>query len=100
MVTLSSKSPDEVVSISFDFTRQLEDGETIQSVLISLAVAHGSDPAAGSMLTSTEDISGGIVSRLVRHGVDDTDYLLACLATTSLGQVLKLSGILPVRSQT
>lgn len=100
MITLSPKTPEEVVSVSFDYAGLLAAGETIQSASLSLSVLHGSDAAAASMLTATEVFSGAVVSRLVRNGVDATDYVVSCLATTNLGQVLQLSGILPVRVQT
>ncbi len=101
MITFSAKDITETVAISFDFSELLETpGETITTGPFSIAVLNGSDPAVTSMLTASEVIAAGIVTRLVRLGVANVDYLISCLATTDQGQVLKLAGILPVRAQT
>lgn len=99
MIALSPKAPAEVVSLSFDFTDLLAAGETIVSASFGIAVEVGSDPAVATMLTATEVIVAGVVSRLVRNGVAGVNYRVTCLATTSQSQVLLLSGILPVRDQ-
>jgi hypothetical protein len=99
MITLSPKDPSEIISLSFDFSALLAVGETLSAPSLNLSVLHGVDADVGSMLTGVSIIAGGIVSHLVRVGVDTTDYLATCLAATSQGQTLKLSGILPVRVQ-
>ncbi|MGL4480453.1 MAG: hypothetical protein ACRCVK_19795 [Aeromonas veronii] len=99
MITLSPKDPTETISISLDYAPLLADAETIASASISLAVLRGTDPDAGTMLVGGAVIDSPVVSHLVRNGVDSVDYLVSCLATTTLGQILKISGILPVRVQ-
>ena len=99
MITMSPKDPSEIISLSFDFSAILEDGETLSSPSLGISVLHGTDANVGSMFTGVSIITGGVVSNLVQSGVDAVDYLATCLITTSLGQNLKLSGILPVRVQ-
>ena len=99
MITLSPKDPAEVISLTFDYAAILSGGETVASVSVSLAVRNGADPDVGTMLAGGAIIDGNVVSHLVRNGVHGVDYLAACLATTSQGQVLKIAGILPARTQ-
>lgn len=99
MIGLSPKDPSEVVSLSADYAALLADGETIASASVSLAVLHGNDANVGTMLLGGAAIAGSVVTHLVRNGVDAVDYTFSVLATTNLGQILKLSGVLPVRVQ-
>ena len=100
MITLSPKDSEEVISLTFDYTGLLASGETVASASVRMAVRTGADPDVGTMLAGGAVIDGHVVSHLVRNGVHGVDYLAACLATTSHGQVLKIAGILPARAQT
>lgn len=97
MITISSKATDEVIVVSFDYAALLGDGETVSSASVGIAVRTGVDPDVAAMLAGSTSVGASVVSHLVRNGVDAADYTLTCLATTSAGQVLRLSGILPVR---
>lgn len=100
MITLSSKENGETVSISADFGAIIGSGETIASATLDVTVLRGTDPDVGSMASGAVVIDGDTASRLIGDGVTGVDYLVTAIATTDAGQVLKITGILPVRVQT
>ena len=99
MIALSAKDPAETVSISFDFDAWLAADETISSSSMQISVEHGTDPDYASMLTGVDAIDAAVVSHLVRNGVDGATYRIASTITTNKGQVLKLTGLLPIKVQ-
>ena len=100
MITLSSKEIGETVSMSADFGALIGSGETIVSATLDVTVLRGTDPDVATMASGSVVIDGDTVSRLIGDGVTGVDYLVTAIATTDAGQVLKLTGILPVRVQT
>ena len=100
MITLSSKENGETVSVSADFGAIIGSGETITSATLVVSVLRGTDPDVASMVSGSVQIDGDTISRLITDGVTDADYLVTAIATTDAGQVLKVTGILPVRVQT
>lgn len=91
-----AKDPAEVVWASFDFAPGLDPGESVQSVTLSVSVAHGSDATPQSILDGVMQIANGAALQRLKSGVSGTAYRLRALATTSTGRVLLLSAILPV----
>jgi hypothetical protein len=71
---------------SMNFAAILGVGETISSVVTSLVVIQGSDPAAGSRLSGSPGVSGSICSQLVdvRGLAASVRYRLTFVITTSL----------------
>lgn len=100
MITLSSKENGETVSMSADFGALIGSGETIVSATLDVTVLRGTDPDVATMASGSVVIDGDTVSRLIGDGVTGVDYLVTAIATTDAGQVLKLTGVLPVRVQT
>ena len=93
------KDPSEVLLITCDFTDYLTTGETISNQTWTSTVKTGTDIHASDMVTGTPAVSGSRCSLLVQKGENGVDYIVSCLATTSTGQKLKLSYLLPVRTQ-
>jgi hypothetical protein len=95
---IDTKDPDETILLSFDFTEYLNSGETVASATYESVIKVGTDPSAAGMITGTPT-SGTICKTLVKDGLHNNDYVVSCIATTTLGQKIKLSYYVPVRSQ-
>lgn len=94
---LDFKDPEETVVVAFDFTRDLDPGETISSPVVTIAVSVGTDASASSVLSGSATAGTAVVTQTVTSGVADVDYRLQCKVTTSASRVLVLAAILPVR---
>lgn len=94
--TLDAKDVAEVDVITFDYSAELGDGETLSSAVVTVEVYEGADPAFGDMIDGAPQISGAYVLQQMKAGVANVTYLWRCVATTSL-RVLTLSGYIPVR---
>jgi len=90
---LDSKTPSEIVAISFEFNKVLTTIDTIDSVVIS--VVSGTDSNVGTMALNAPVKVGTIVTQLVRNGVDGNMYLITCNVTTG-SEKYSLAGYLPI----
>ena len=97
----STKDPQETLLYTFDFSLVIPNAtEAISSVAWSIVVSCGVDPDPSTMvMVGTEIIANKLCSIYVQGGLNDVEYILSCIATTSIGpQEVKLSGLLPVRT--
>lgn len=92
----SSKRVGETITLTFNFSRLLGTGETINSATWSIEVVDGVDASPSSMISGSESISGSKVSQLVTGGVHDVVYRMVCAVTTSTGQIIHGTGLLKV----
>jgi len=97
-MSFSPKTPSAEEFFGFNFVRQLDAGETIQSAVWSITVKQGTDPNPSAMLSGTAIINGTKVSQKVIGGLDGVQYCLTCLATTSGPEKIPLFDTLWVRS--
>lgn len=96
--TLDFKDPEETLVVTFDFTKDLDPGETISTPVTTVAIDNGgTDAAYLSVLSGSPTAAVGVVTQVVTLGVADVDYRLQCKVTTSASRVLVLAAILPVR---
>lgn len=96
--TLDYKDPEETLVVTFDFTKDLDPGETISSPTVTVAIDNGgTDAAYQSVLSGSPTAAVGVVTQVVTLGVDGVDYRLQCKVNTSGSRVLVLAAILPVR---
>lgn len=95
-VIIPAKKLGESVILPFDFISKLSPGETLVSAVCSASVYTGVDPLPANLISGTATISGTIVNQLVTTGVLGVIYDVLARATTSLGQVLELSGYLAI----
>lgn len=93
---LSSKDPEEIIVMTFDFTRALIPTEAIASVVYVSNEANG-DPLASAMLIGIPQISGSQVLQEVAGGINRITYHLRVSVSTSLGRRLINAAYLPVR---
>lgn len=97
--TWPAKDPAESLVCGFDFTAELDPGETISSVLVSVSLLAGVDPDPAAMLFDLPTIAAGVVLQPFRAGVHGAVYKLRCVATLDpTGRVLVLAANLPVRT--
>lgn len=94
---LPPKDPEETLVVAFDFTRDLDPGETISSPVTTIAVSVGTDPTPTAVLSGLPTAATGVVTQVITGGVADVDYRLQCKINTSGSRVLVLAAILPVR---
>lgn len=97
-MTFSRKSPDAQELFGFDFTDMVVSGVVINSATCDIQVLIGDDQDLTYMLPQAPSVAGLLVSQLVIGGVANTKYCLDCIATTSDGQEIKLSGEFWVRN--
>ena len=97
----ASKDPQEVLLLTFDFSEVIDDPtEVITGVTWTVTLSRGTDVSNPIlMLYGTPAIDGLYCSHLVQLGSNDNDYLVSALVTTNKNQVIKLSGVLPVVTQ-
>jgi len=93
-----SKTTNETRLLTFDFSSFLGVSETITLAVASCVVWSGTDPSPVSMLSGGTSISGALVTQLVTGGLVGVLYVVQMVATTSLGQVLPISGYIAVVS--
>jgi hypothetical protein len=98
--TWPSKDPAEVLVGTFDFSAEIEAGETIVSAVVAAGILSGVDADPGALIYNgepTEIVDGQVLIRM-QGGVHQATYVLRCTATLSSGRVLVLAATLPVRS--
>lgn len=98
-VYFPEKDPEEVVTLTFDFTADL-DGETVSAPVVSVSTFAGVDAAPGNVLNGAAQVDGTAtkVMQSVRLGLADVDYRVKARVTTSGARTLVLARILPVRN--
>lgn len=91
------KDPSEIITMTFDFTAELN-GAAIQSVEeINIAVVEGEDPSPADMLDGfLPQVSGAQVLHQAKDGLSGVKYYVECLALLSDGRKLLRWDILPV----
>lgn len=87
--------------LTFDFSRELVAGETIESVTGSkwtATVESGTDADPTARITGSTTITGAKVSQALDLSVAGVTYLLACEIVTNKPQTLIGQGLLRVAS--
>lgn len=88
----SSRDPEEIYTLGFDFTDVVRDGETLSSATMAVDLQSGTtDPDMATMLLGGLTISGLTVAQQIRNGVAGNVYRIDCLATTSEGNKYMLN---------
>jgi hypothetical protein len=98
MKYFSPKSPEENVTLTFDFTAALDAGETISAPVSSVSIISGADSNLNAILNGTPTVIGTTVTQKVHAGVISTQYSVQVCITTSAGRVLCLAGNLTVNA--
>lgn len=94
----NDKDPAEVFPVSFDFTGDLADGETVASTDVTVTVIRGSDEDPSAFLSGADSESDGVVTQTITGGINEVDYKVKATITTSASRVYALAIIVPVRT--
>lgn len=92
------KDPEERVPLLFNFSADMLYGETIEDAEISVSLKQGVDGGKDGTLYVPRNLLTGRVQQWISGGLDDVSYLYRCKATTSLGRVLVLGLVVPVKA--
>lgn len=95
----SNKTPTEVITVGFDFSRLLITGETISTATVTAVVSSGTDSAPENIIDGSESIAGSLVSQMITGGVNGVDYVLSAFVTTSQGNAYQEIGYLHVATK-
>lgn len=97
----SSKDPEEIIIITFDYTDQfLDASENITTVQEwEISVAEGVDASPTDLFTGIPTFDAKTVSHMITGGLNGVSYLISCTVNTTKGQRIKMAGILPIISQ-
>lgn len=83
----TKKHPDEIKGYGIDFTGELDDGDSLASVAITVVDrADDSDCSADMFVADSDSIDGAVISAMFQAGTDGHRYDLNYLATTALGE--------------
>ena len=94
--TLKAKAPSEELYLQFDYSENLTGNESIVESIISISVINGIDSNASAMIASSPINAAPLVTQKVVGGISKNQYLIECLATTSDGEKILTSALLPV----
>lgn len=98
MRKLSPKDPDETITLTFDFTKDLTQGETLSGTpVVTISVYQGVDPNMNQMLSGAPQVAGNTVLQTCILGVKGNSYGVKAKCTTNSGRMLVLGGILPIQ---
>jgi hypothetical protein len=93
-----AKDPAETLVATFDYSLDLDAGETIATAATTCTLLAGTDSNPSAVLSGSPTIDAGMVLQPFTGGVDGAVYTLRCQATlTPTGRVLVLAATLPVR---
>lgn len=99
-VTASTTWPNkytvERVTAEFDFSKDLEPGDTVASVQLLVTTVQGVDAAPSAVLFGAAQIKGARVFQQLQAGLGGRSYRVECRATTANNNLLVLARVLPV----
>ena len=82
MQTISSKTQDEIIPVSFDFGALIASIDSVQSVGVTVLL--GEDAAAGAMLYNSPVITGAVCTQTVRYGIVGNSYAISVLVNSGV----------------
>ena len=86
----SPADPDEVEVYAFDFVKDINAGEDIDSATFTLTVIEGTDASVNSRLAGGSSVTGTVCSQRLQDLQPGVRYLLRCIAFTSNGNEVSL----------
>lgn len=97
--TLPPKDPEERVPVTFDFSDEMPQSDSILTAGVAHeAVVEGTD-AAPNVIDGAAQISGRQVVQWMKLGVATASYRFKCSVTTAEGRTLVLRTVLPVTQE-
>ena len=96
MQNFSPKSAEEIFYLSFDFTNALVSGATISSATCAIVTYQGTDSNPQLVLSGQCVLAGNQIIQEVTGGVVGVTYAITATVTISTGEIVSLTGILPI----
>jgi len=93
---LPNKVSTESIIVTFDFTNDLGQGETISSASVTSTVHQGADSNPSTMISGPAIISGSTVLQRIVGGISGVIYCLTCTITTNSSNIKVLKTTIPV----
>ena len=91
------KDPDETVTLTFDFGKDLNVGEELVTVTdVSINPYYGTDNNMSQVLSGSAQLSGNFALQSVTLGKPGCQYAITVCAATNLNLRLCIGGILPI----
>jgi hypothetical protein len=100
MTMLPIKDADEIKTIIFQFVNEMGSTETISDAEVTVVLVAGTDAVPNDVLDGAVTLNQTTkeVWQNVKGGVENANYQLRCLVTSSLGLKHLVVGTLPVRN--
>lgn len=93
MRTFDPISPEETVTLTLDFTADLESGETLTGpATVVISVASGTDSSVATRLNGAASIIGNYVLQSIMGCLAGVNYNIVASCKTSLNRVLAIGG--------
>lgn len=96
MKVMGPKDPEEVKTLSFDFSPEVATSDAIVAATVTVSVENGTDADPATMVASAATFTGKVVYQRVVGGLNGVIYKLRCRATDSSGGVHVIVGKLEV----
>lgn len=94
----SAADPDEDEVYTFDFLKDLPEGDTVSTSIWSCDVVSGVDADAASHLIGSPSTGGSKTSHRISGLLPGVEYRLRALVTTAAGSKLSLYAHVPCRA--
>lgn len=96
-LTWPEKDPRERLVATFDFSDELDEGESITIAVVTCSLLSGVDASPSSVLDGSHAIDGQEVRQFFHLGVDGASYCMDCVTTLNSGRIIVRAATLPVR---
>ena len=103
----SPKDPAEIVTLTADFTKDLEIRNAAGTVIgmktivpppiTTVTAFKGSDPDPSTVKNGLPQVSGSQVLQSVKLGIDENDYLIRFEIDANTGEHFVIGAVLPIR---
>jgi hypothetical protein len=96
-VFIDTKSPSEVIPVSFDFSALISGAIDTSGVTVTVH-SGGADASAASMSSIAKSVSGKVITQPISGGVGGVTYFISCYAASGnirveLGVYLTVIGV-------
>ena len=96
MKVMGPKDPEEIKTVSFDFSQEIATSDSIVAAVTTVSVANGTDATPSAMVPDAATFAGKVVYQKTIGGLNGVVYKLRCKATDSAGGVHVIVGKLEV----
>ncbi len=96
--SFSPKDPEEVITLSVNFTNLLASGETVSACVFTAERQDGAAEDTAAMISGGADTTAApIMRQKIAAGTNGVTYLIRAKVTTNAGRTIVGAGVLPVK---